>query len=175
MTFARKFTEWKERRAAESEANRQVLCTPSRALHRGTYSGTYSGTTTANPKPLEHRNPTLLAMAKDRPCLLLIPGICNHRVDTTVAAHSNLSIHGKAGARKADDQYSVWACHACHFWLDTSKAAAAHKEMAFTLGHVRQVLAWRLVAMDPMEPRRFQAAARWALGLLKATTIGEKA
>jgi hypothetical protein len=50
MTFARKFTEWKERRAAESEANRQVLCTPSRSLHRGTYAGTTAGSASTKKK-----------------------------------------------------------------------------------------------------------------------------
>ena len=169
MTFTRKLQEHRERQAAKSAAQREALCTPSRALVRGSYGGT----TSAAPKPVEHRNPTLLAMAKDRPRMLLIPGICNHRTDTTVAAHSNLSIHGKAGARKADDQYTVWACSACHFWLDFGKAAAAQKEMAFTLGHARQALAWRFVAADPCEHGRFQKAARWALERLDATPITE--
>lgn len=137
-------------------------------IARGTYAGS---TGPAVPKPVEHRCPALLEMARNRPCLLLVPGICNHRVDTTVAAHSNLSIHGKAGARKADDHYSVWGCAACHYWLDFSKALASQKEQAFMVAHARQVLAWRLVALDAAEPPRFRRAARWALQLLDATPL----
>lgn len=137
-------------------------------LHVPTYSGT---TTTAVPKPVQHRCPALLEMAQDRPCLLLIPGICNHRIDTTVACHSNLSIHGKAGKRRADDQYSCWGCAACHYWLDFSKALASQKEAAFTLAHARQVLAWRLVVLDLQEPALFRRAAGWALRLLNATPL----
>jgi hypothetical protein len=135
---------------------------------RGTYAG---GTTAADPKTVEHRCPALLDMARDRPCMLLIPGICNHRVDTTVACHSNLSIHGKAGNRRADDQYSVWGCAACHYWLDFSKALATQKEEAFMLAHARQVLAWQLLRLDLEEPAVFRRAAGWALKLLDATDL----
>ena len=120
------------------------------------------------PKTAPYRSPALLEMARDRPCLLLVPGICNHRTDTTVAAHSNLAIHGKAGARKADDCYSVWACAACHAWLDQGPAPADVKELAFTLGHINQVQAWRVVATDPAETARHRRAALDALKHLEA-------
>lgn len=136
-------------------------------LARGSYAG---GTAAPAPKTEAYRDPTLLEMARGRPCLLMIPGLCSHRVDTVVAAHSNLSVHGKGGARKADDCYSCWACAACHVWLDTSKALAAIKEVAFMNGHARQVLAWRLIAMDASEPERFRAAARRALEKLNEET-----
>jgi hypothetical protein len=54
----------------------------------------------AVPKTEAIRMPALLEMARGRPCLLLVSGH-DHSPDTVVAAHSNLSIHGKAGARKA--------------------------------------------------------------------------
>lgn len=38
MTFAKKLTEQRERRAADRERNLQALVAPSRSLHRGTYS-----------------------------------------------------------------------------------------------------------------------------------------
>lgn len=140
-----------------------------RPLVRGTYSG---GTSAPVPKPVEHRNPHLLSMANGMPCLLLVPGICNHRQDTTVSCHSNLSIHGKAGARKADDQYTVWGCAACHEWLDRGKAPAALKEKTFMEAHARQVLAWRGIAQfDPF--LKDKRAAQWALDLLNATPTGE--
>ena len=162
MTFARRTPTDRE---AEKEARRAALLTGARGLHRGTYAG---GVVASAPKPVPRRCPTLLDMARDRPCLLLVPGICNHRTDTTVAAHSNLAIHGKAGARKADDCYSVWACAACHAWLDQGPAPADAKERAFTLGHINQVQAWRVMASDSAEPYRNRRAALDALKHLEA-------
>ena len=132
----------------------------------------YAGSTTqADPKSVEHRCAALLEMARGRPCLLLVPGVCTHRIDQTVACHSNLSIHGKAGARKADDCYSCWGCAACHRWLDQGGEGAALKELTFMGGHSRQVLAWRLVAADRTEPPRFRRAAQRALTYLNATPL----
>ncbi|MBL0390550.1 DUF1364 family protein [Ramlibacter monticola] len=110
-------------------------------------------------------------MARDRPCLLLVPAVCTHRTDTTVACHSNLGEHGKAGARKADDCYSTWGCAACHAWLDQGPAPARQKRFAFMSGHARQVLAWRQIATDPTEPERFRRAAGRALAHLNATPL----
>jgi hypothetical protein len=124
----------------------------------------------AKPKTEAYRDPVLLEMARNRPCLVDDPVICDHsqQPQDTVAAHSNLGIHGKAGARKADDCYSVWSCFCAHSWLDQGKASAAEKERRFMLAHMRQVLAWRLIAMDPQEPERFRKAARRALERLNA-------
>jgi hypothetical protein len=167
MTFGRKFSEYQERRAAERERNMQALVKPGKGLHRGTYTGTAPE---AEPKTEPYRDAALLEMARGRTCLLIVPAVCSHRVDTVVAAHSNLPEHGKAMGRKADDHYSVWGCFACHSWLDQSKAAGAQKAMAFQLAHARQVLAWRLVAMDATEPERLRRAARRALERLGVTT-----
>lgn len=132
--------------------------------------GTYAGTTGAAVHKSEpYRDAALLDMARGRPCLMLVPGICSHRVDTVVAAHSNLSIHGKAGARKAEDAYSVWSCATCHTWLDQGPAPAEVKAAAFMAGHSLQVLAWRTVAAAPDEPLRYRKAATRALEYLKAT------
>lgn len=118
----------------------------------------------AQPKTEPQRNAALLALARDMPCLLRVPGICTDNRATTVAAHSNFHQHGKAGARKADDHYSVWACARCHHWLDGSfSATLEQKRDAFLMGHARQVHAWRKVAGDAGRPERDRAAARWAL------------
>jgi hypothetical protein len=134
-------------------------------LHKGTYSG---GTTGPAPKDRAYRDQALLDMAQDRPCMLLVPGICNHRTDTTVAAHSNLYEHGKGKGRKADDVYSVWSCFACHGWLDQGQSPARLKRATFMGAHSRQVLAWRQIADDPGEPERFRRAAARALEQLNA-------
>ena len=156
-------------REAEKEARRAALLTGARGLHRGTYAG---GVVASAPKPVPWRCPTLLDMARDRPCLMLVPGICNHRTDTTVAAHSNWGEHGKAKGRKADDCYSAWCCAACHTWLDQGGAPAGQKRAAFMAAHARQVLAWRQIATDPTEPARYRRAALAALERLGATAFG---
>lgn len=118
-------------------------------------------------KPKEWRNPHLLAMAKGKPCLFRIPGVCNHNPETTVAAHSNLSMHGKAKARKADDCYTAWGCSACHSWLDQGGAEADVKELAFTLAHIDQVLEWRKIALDRTASPKDRASAIAALTRLE--------
>lgn len=120
------------------------------------------------PKPQAHRNAHLRDMARDMPCLLRVPGVCCHDSATVVCCHSNLSIHGKAGARKADDQYSVWGCAACHRWLDQGPAPREQKVAAFMQAHLRQVLEWRAIAFNSSSAPRDRAAALWALDLLNA-------
>lgn len=123
-----------------------------------------------DPKTVARRNPHLLAMAKGMPCLLQIPGVCRGGTETTVACHSPFACHGKAGARKADDQYSVWGCAACHIpWLDRGPAPFEVREAAFMAAHLRQVLAWRRIASDQRRPSKDRAAVLWALALLNAT------
>lgn len=122
----------------------------------------------AAPKPEAHRNAALLEMARGRQCLLQFPDVCrNPDTETTVAAHSNWSDHGKAGARKADEPFSVWACHACHSLLDQgSHLTAEEKRASFDAAHRRQVQEWARIAADPTEKPRFRKAADWALNLL---------
>lgn len=118
-----------------------------------------------------HRNRALLDMARGRPCLLRVPGVCQGGTETTVAAHSNWACHGKAGARKADDQYSVWACAACHIgWLDQGPAPKEEKQTVFMRAHAAQVLEWARIERDPSETPRVRKAARWALEQLNSTT-----
>jgi hypothetical protein len=140
-------------------------------LVRGSYGPCEGGG--AVPKPEALRNRRLLDLARGMPCLLRIPGVCNHDSTTTVACHSNLGIHGKAGARKADDCYSVWGCSACHRWMDQGRAPADVKALAFTLAHIDQVQAWRLIATDAARPEADRRAARWALDLLQTTPVGD--
>jgi len=166
MTFGRPNIEaMRARRADERAANLRALATPTRSLHAGTFEG---GTTGGAAKTAPYRDRALLDMASGRHCKLAVPGVCNHDPRPTVACHSNLSIHGKGGARKADDVYAVDGCSACHEWLDRGPAPADAKALAFTLAHIDQVLAWRAVATDPAEPLRFRRAAQRALVQLGA-------
>lgn len=161
-----KRADWQDRRALQKAANLAALCRPTGALHRGVYAPVAAVPAPA-PKADHYRDPVLLEMARNRPCLLLVPGICNHRLDTTVAAHQN---EGKGMALKAPDNRSVWGCMACHGWLDQSGAPREQKREAFAEGLQRQMAAWRQVAMDAGEPVRFRKAARLAIEDLEGMT-----
>jgi len=118
----------------------------------------------AAPKTVERRSRALLDMAKDRECLLDSPACPrNGDTSTTVACHSNQSKHGKAGARKADDHYSVWGCFYCHSWLDQGNAEHYTKAAVFDNAMHLQLVRWREVASNPSEPERLRRAAAWAL------------
>ena len=127
----------------------------------------------ATPKTIAHRNSHLRDMARGMPCLLQVPGVCTQDRATVVCCHSNSAAHGKAGARKADDHYSVWGCFACHSWLDQGKAPAAAKASTFMRAHLAQVLEWRAIAFDSRSNPKDRAAAQWALERLNATPVGE--
>jgi hypothetical protein len=163
-----------ERARARARKKRIANQRPPPTLHTATMKG---GTTGAAPKTEPKRNRALTDLARGEACLLKVPGICNGDRRTTVACHSNLGIHGKAKSRKADDQYSVWGCGACHFWLDQGPAPADVKELAFTLAHIDQVQAWRHIAGDPFgmshKTPKQRKAAQWALDQLGATPLGD--
>lgn len=143
---------------------------PLRALERPANVARVSGIVRTVPKTVECRNPHLLTLAMDMPCLLRVSNVCMGNTETTVSCHSNLGVHGKAGTRKADDQYSVWGCMACHKWLDQDKRPSYEEKVeTFLAAHARQVLQWRKIASDPGRARRDREAVLWALQLLSTT------
>lgn len=110
------------------------------------------------------RNPFLLTMARGQRCLLKVSGVCCGDPATTVAAHSNWSEHGKAGVRKADDCYHVWACFACHTWLDQGPAPAEEKRRCWDAAFEWMKEIWMDVVcgFQHATPKE-RAAAQWAL------------
>lgn len=143
---------------------------PARTQRRGTYAAPPPAI--AIPKTPRREIPHLLDMARGMPCLFRVRGICNHDPATTVAAHSNWTEHGgKGGARKADDCYSAWACHACHTWLDSGPADGELKKVTFMFAHLSQVRHWRAIAADPASKPRDRAAVLLALDHLNATPV----
>lgn len=118
------------------------------------------------PKDTPRRNKRLLDLARGKPCLLQIPGVCNGDPATTVAAHSNQLIHGKGRGRKAHDCYVVYACADCHFWFDQGPATKYRKIEAFNAAHKRQIDAWKQQAQIPRANSPEKLAALWALGAL---------
>lgn len=56
---------------------------------------------------------SLRDVARGKPCMIRLPGICNGDPSTTVLAH--LRMAGITGtAQKAPDMLGAWACSACH-------------------------------------------------------------
>ena len=131
---------------------------------------TITGEVVAAPKDPRHEDRHLLNMARGQPCLLQTP-LCNHNPETSVACHSNSGQHGKGGARKAHDAYSVVGCHSCHSWLDASPASHEEKAAVFAAGHGRQVKTWQAIANDPHAPAKDRASAQAALDKIAADEI----
>jgi hypothetical protein len=84
------------------------------------------------------RSPKLLREAKDRPCMIQIPGICNGDSRTVVACHSNMSIHGRGFSFKSHDWACSWCCAACHRAIDSgTRLTREEKESYFLRGMSR--------------------------------------
>ena len=123
------------------------------------------------PKPQALRNPFLLKMSRGQSCLLRVPDVCNGDRETTVAAHSNLGIHGKAKGRKADDHRHVHGCFACHTWLDQGPAPAEEKAARFKQAYAWMVAIWLDIVHRRQDATpKERAAAQWALDQLKNAT-----
>ncbi|MDR5825848.1 hypothetical protein [Caballeronia sp. LZ043] len=83
-------------------------------------------------KPTVAEGSKYLAACRGEPCFLNVKCPWTDWADPTVVdCHSNQSIHGKAGARKADHKFTVPGCAACHEWLDRSGAPWEAKCAAF--------------------------------------------
>lgn len=119
----------------------------------------------ACPKPVEHRNPALLALARGKPCLFQIPGICTDNRATTVACHQN---EGKGMAIKQNDEMSAQGCFACHTAYDQGPAPRETKRGWFLVAHGRQVQEWQRRVGDMSETPRDRRAMQWALCLLES-------
>lgn len=55
--------------------------------------------------------------AKDRPCMVRLPEICNGDTHTTVLAHVRMAGISGIGF-KSPDLIAAWACSACHDAID---------------------------------------------------------
>lgn len=64
-------------------------------------------------------------------CYLRVPTVCcsiGWAHESVVDCHSNQGRHGKAGARKADNIYTVPGCGPCHAWLDQNRVGTPRQE-----------------------------------------------
>ncbi|WP_254601823.1 nuclease domain-containing protein [Cupriavidus taiwanensis] len=91
------------------------------------------------PSPFKKKRPKRRPMAERRyalacrgePCYLLIPGAPEHRLDTVVDCHSNQLKHGKGGAIKAQDLYTVPGCAWCHHQIDQGNRLTKEERRAY--------------------------------------------
>lgn len=118
------------------------------------------------PKTQREENPHYRAMARGQDCQMQVRGVCCNDRSTVVLAHSNW--HDKGAARKASDQFGVWACYNCHAWLDQGRASGSVKQDAFYEGLRRMVRQLRLIVSNPAARPRDIEAAQWALDRLSA-------
>ncbi|WP_434664482.1 hypothetical protein P5W99_24510 [Paraburkholderia sp. A3BS-1L] len=83
-------------------------------------------------KPTAAEGSNYLAACRGEPCYLNVKCPWTDWADPTVVdCHSNQAKHGKAGARKADHEFTVPGCAACHYWLDFGPAPWAEKCAVF--------------------------------------------
>ncbi len=154
---------------------------PLRPLERAPNYASAAGMSTPVPKEPRLENPYLLEMAREvpRPCLLSVPGVCIAGSITVpvacCACHGNSSIYGKGGHKKAHDFFSVWGCHACHTWLDTTaKASGDDRQAAFAIALDRQINEWLIISLEPATTQRDYDAVTWALHHLIERGYGKK-
>lgn len=60
---------------------------------------------------------TLREFARDKPCFVRIPGVCNGDPNTTVLAHIRRANTAGTG-QKPPDICAVWSCSCCHDAID---------------------------------------------------------
>ena len=77
----------------------------------------------------------LRAYARNQPCQVRLPGICNHNAETTVLAHFRLIGITGLGFKSKSDLIGSWACSDCHSYVDTHHDDAT--QLAFAQGVFR--------------------------------------
>lgn len=81
-------------------------------------------------KPTVAEGSRYLAACRGEECYLRVPGVCcslGWAHESVVDCHSNQARHGKAGAMKAEHQYTVPGCAPCHEFIDRGPAARQEK------------------------------------------------
>ena len=110
MTFARKFTEWREQKEVRKAANLEALCTPSRSLHRGSYAGGTSGEAVEKEEPSQHAG--YMAAVRDLGYCMRCRKSCRPQF-----CHRDC---GKGMGLKTDVREGWPGCAECHYLVGTS-------------------------------------------------------
>ena len=83
--------------------------------------------------------PKLRESARGQPCLVRLPGICNHDPATTVLAHYRMVGISGAGM-KAPDLLGAFACSDCHDYVDSRRISANLSRDQVKLAHLEGVM-----------------------------------
>ena len=77
--------------------------------------------------------------ARNRPCQVRIPGICDGGGETTVLAHYRLA--GTCGTGiKPPDLLGAWCCAKCHDAIDGRRHVPYHTRAEIRLAHAEGVM-----------------------------------
>lgn len=82
-------------------------------------------------KQRRHESKSLRHSAKGQPCLVRIPGVCNHDHATVVLAHTN----GGGMGTKTSDLFGAFCCSACHDLIDGRTQSAQFTRDEIELMH----------------------------------------
>jgi len=82
-------------------------------------------------KPTVAEGAKYLDACRGEECYLRVPGVCcsiGWAHPAGVHCHSNQMRHGKAGARKADNLFTVPGCGPCHAFIDQNRVGTPKQE-----------------------------------------------
>lgn len=80
----------------------------------------------------------LRELAKDKPCMIRLPG-CNGDPATTVLAHYRLSGYTGIGMKPDDYAFGAWSCSNCHDKVD-GRVKTEHSREIIRLAHAEGVM-----------------------------------
>lgn len=83
--------------------------------------------------------------AKDQPCTVRLPFICNHDTSTVVFAHINGVRHGHGMGIKTN--FGAYACSSCHDALD-GRVKTGYTQEYIKLAHYEGVIETLAILMD---------------------------
>lgn len=83
--------------------------------------------------------------ARNQPCTVRLPFICNHDDSTTVFAHINGVRHGHGMGIKTN--FGAYACSSCHDALD-GRVKTGYTQEYIKLAHLEGVIETLTILMD---------------------------
>jgi len=78
--------------------------------------------------------------ARNRPCQVRIPGVCDGGGETTVLAHYRLTGYCGVGMKPDDYIFGAWACGPCHDEIDRRTRHHTLTPAELRLAHAEGVL-----------------------------------
>lgn len=86
---------------------------------------------TRRKRPTVAQGAKYLAACRGEECYLRVRGVCcsmGYAHESVVPCHSNQSVHGKAGALRAANEFTVPGCMSCHAFIDQNRVGTPRQE-----------------------------------------------